>query len=321
MSYGHGRFEDALYQQTQQLRFLESPEGQRYMNGFQDDWAGKRKLGWPPGFLWKITYDTLRDGDPIYVSPDVTEIIDEAMRTFEPEPILKSDPFVPCGFAYFPRSIVRPDRRGKENGVRAVAWQTVTDNAVPVAPDDDRAKGLWISLFSHETDANGDELLDYRLVHPLFELQYLHGTFMPFEEDGWLLEKGIDLKTDDTLDPEVVEATARNQWVLPQVLWRIGQQIVPVQERAQRQFRRDARRHGLERDEVAVLRLRRSNIRYDGEPEGEGNWSHRWMVRGHWRNAWYPSLKQHRQVWIAPHVKGPDDKPLILKDRAVEFVR
>ena len=38
---------------------------------------------------------------------------------------------------------------------------------------------------------------------------------------------------------------------------------------------------------------------------------HRWMVRGHWRQQWYPSLEINRPVWIAPHLKGPVGAPLL----------
>lgn len=38
---------------------------------------------------------------------------------------------------------------------------------------------------------------------------------------------------------------------------------------------------------------------------------HSWVVRGFWRNHWYASQAVHRPVWIAPHVRGPADKPLI----------
>jgi hypothetical protein len=38
-------------------------------------------------------------------------------------------------------------------------------------------------------------------------------------------------------------------------------------------------------------------------------WSHRWMVRGHWRRQFFPSRHANAPVWIHPHIKGPDDKP------------
>jgi len=39
-------------------------------------------------------------------------------------------------------------------------------------------------------------------------------------------------------------------------------------------------------------------------------WSHRWLVRGHWRQQPYgPQRKLRRMTWIDPFVKGPEDKP------------
>jgi hypothetical protein len=53
-------------------------------------------------------------------------------------------------------------------------------------------------------------------------------------------------------------------------------------------------------------------------PGGERptDWSHRWIVGGHWRQQPHgPGGTLRRPTWIAPHLKGPDDKPLVLKDR------
>lgn len=35
-----------------------------------------------------------------------------------------------------------------------------------------------------------------------------------------------------------------------------------------------------------------------------------WTVRGHIRQQWYPSLQKNLPVYIHPHLKGPEDKPL-----------
>jgi hypothetical protein len=40
------------------------------------------------------------------------------------------------------------------------------------------------------------------------------------------------------------------------------------------------------------------------------SYDHRWIVRGHHRAQWYPSLQAHKVIWIAPYVKGPEDLPL-----------
>lgn len=40
----------------------------------------------------------------------------------------------------------------------------------------------------------------------------------------------------------------------------------------------------------------------------------RWVVRGHWRNQWYPSLGKHQPVWIAEHEAGHESADLVQHD-------
>jgi hypothetical protein len=41
------------------------------------------------------------------------------------------------------------------------------------------------------------------------------------------------------------------------------------------------------------------------------NWSHRWIVRGHWRNQPYgPGSELRKLIWVDAHIKGPEDRPL-----------
>ena len=79
--------------------------------------------------------------------------------------------------------------------------------------------------------------------------------------------------------------------------------------------RRRTQRAGLPERDVRIVRLRRglADQRAAAQPAGAGGreWRHRWVVRGHWRNQWYPSLGDHRPKWIAPYLKGPDDAPLL----------
>ncbi len=66
---------------------------------------------------------------------------------------------------------------------------------------------------------------------------------------------------------------------------------------------------------VNVVHLRRRVPAFDreGDRDRSIDWSHRWVVRGHWRNQWHPNSKRYAPVWVMPHVKGPEDKPLIVK--------
>ena len=76
--------------------------------------------------------------------------------------------------------------------------------------------------------------------------------------------------------------------------------------------------------EVVVVRLRRRSVDDEAGHDGADEhvpWSHRWLVSGHWRNQWLPSRAAHRLQWISNHIKGPTNKPLIVKDRVTAWVR
>lgn len=72
---------------------------------------------------------------------------------------------------------------------------------------------------------------------------------------------------------------------------------------------------------ITCASLRRHRYTSDAEREAEAReYSHRWIVRGHMRNQPYGPRhveggQKHERVWIAPYIKGPEDKPLVLKDR------
>lgn len=79
-------------------------------------------------------------------------------------------------------------------------------------------------------------------------------------------------------------------------------------------------------DTVTCASLRRQRYLSEAEREAEArDYSHRWIVRGHMRNQPVGPRnteggQKHLRVWIAPYVKGPEDKPLILKDRVQLFI-
>jgi hypothetical protein len=67
-------------------------------------------------------------------------------------------------------------------------------------------------------------------------------------------------------------------------------------------------------DGLRVLFLSSGAAVERAEGTGTVEWSHRWMVRGHWRLQPYgPDHKLRKTIWIDPYVKGPEDKPLDIR--------
>lgn len=77
-----------------------------------------------------------------------------------------------------------------------------------------------------------------------------------------------------------------------------------------RAAQRRAKREGKEPPPIRVISIRGAAVT-GGTGDGQREWKHRWMVRGHWRRQWYRSIQAHRPVWINPFIKGPDDAPLL----------
>jgi hypothetical protein len=80
-----------------------------------------------------------------------------------------------------------------------------------------------------------------------------------------------------------------------------------------RSVRREFKRVGQNDPDLLtnVVTLRRSahngNNSGNAEPLTHDN---QWWVSGHIRAQWYPSVKAHKLIWIAPHLKGPEGKPV-----------
>lgn len=49
--------------------------------------------------------------------------------------------------------------------------------------------------------------------------------------------------------------------------------------------------------------------------EPKRHYTHRWVVRGHWKRQWYPSQNRHRPIWISTYIAGPADTPIEYTDK------
>lgn len=76
-------------------------------------------------------------------------------------------------------------------------------------------------------------------------------------------------------------------------------------------------------EQLRVVKLRKT-VRRNGHQQGASEaveWSCQWAVAGHWKHHWYARSKEHRPIWIAPFIKGPDDKPFKQPSRVFAVVR
>jgi hypothetical protein len=309
------RWEDAAFEQEHLLSHLDDYFG-RLCDGYQTSAFGLPEDD-APHIVIGVQRELLRRADPIYVSGDSMTLWEAARDSFQPEPVHRTDLVVPCGFALLPWPTTMIDVSGRKVSYRAVSWMPVSTEHTRSWDEDVAGQGIWLSMYSHIDDQDevwvqaddGTDLHDYARDHG-WRWSLLHSTPVMFGDRIWERFEGDERDQSMTLFRHA------------QSLWRLMSQLVPVSTRLHRQARRQRARRHLSED-VTVIHLRRQ--RPGGEQHGESNveWSHQWLVRGHWRKQPYGAKDNpsYRQIWISPHVKGPEDKPLKVTKRVFSFDR
>jgi hypothetical protein len=253
--------------------------------------------------------------DPVFVSPDMMRLVEAASRTFQPESVLETDMLVRVGLAYLPWPLRLPALAeavpadvptGLEMAIRVINWA--------VAPDVTGKLRVNLNLFHAMADADTLKRGTREMRVPF--------PFVPELTLNWPLSEPW---TATHLDANPVGTDDLNDLLglFLQVLWRLMLQTISVKDKkpVEKHAQKRAARMELPESDVLVVTLRRPKHK-DPESEVDVQWSHRWMVEGHWRNQPYPSEGVHRQIWISPYIKGPEDKPFVPhKGRVFDFVR
>ena len=259
------RYEDALIWKLRLLEFTQSDLGGLYLTGFQDSLNAQHlpEERQPPGMIRELQRRCLDEGDPIYVSAEMTDLVDAARVDFTPEKLLPGDPWTPTGFALFPRAIVLDDAPLSEktlgrspNGlipVRAISWHAMHSEDLSVGC-------FWISFYNHVADDG--EIAGYSeedRAHIIAPMLLGHTWQWTWGQDPTLPENQPARVEGE--DPAESMLRAREQAAFVQTFWRLGQQFVPVKHRAPRPLRREAKRKRRREEEITVMTLRRARAR------------------------------------------------------------
>ena len=282
----------------------------------------------------------LREGDLWYVDDDLCALLASAhpsMPAFAPRP---SDLPSKVGFAVFaepiaayPAAVTRRDDvvellaaaggggaelRDRADRLYADQARIVAVSWGPVDNPNWPAGGLWMSFYAasqlHFGDIIDDPDTARRARAMLPPLTVDNEAAIAWRPDG--------APVDGYLLPSGDQQPGTLAWArLVFAAFQLAAQAnlaETEQQRTPRPERRRTERAQLPARDVRVIRLRRGlATERDADPAADGDreWRHRWVVRGHWRNQWYPSLADHRPKWIAPYLKGPADAPLLGGDK------
>lgn len=243
---------------------------------------------------------SLAKAEYFHVAEPMMELAKVAARTLDEAVLYREDLPARDGFAYFASPLpayLANDGVGDKFDVVAASWTEV--------PALDALMITW--YISRESSYQVVDNGGWEAAHPSSRVvQYLCNL--------WLLGKaghGVYMVGGEPR-PLTEDFFGSNIGVLFSV-WHIMKQALASVTRAHydRASRRRFTKRNEEPPEVRVITLRRASPESEKDNDREWDYHHRWIVRGHWRRQWYPSQQAHRPVWIAPHIKGPEDAPLL----------
>jgi hypothetical protein len=268
----------------------------------------------------------LPDASAYFVSADMAAIASHAAKSMPDQAFRSDDPPARTGWMMFDAPIARFQSEDETYPITATAWPvwrtpifngpdgfgTVRDKGTPEGAAD-------------EGEKPPDRICD---VLEVYLCASIRDTLVPVadvhleEGDSWGEESRVHV------DRSEQEYFDHDPYAVVRAAWSIMQQSVLTRRsiaqlddtKVDRPTRRRMARLHLP-SALIIVRLRRLEHPESDLPPEKVDWSHRWLATGHWRNQWLPSINAHRLQWINPYVKGPNDRPLVLKNRVTAWVR
>jgi hypothetical protein len=256
--------------------------------------------------------EAIRDAQLYWVSPEMTEVIETLAPSI---PDCYPQPPVENGFVMFAKSVAGTDAaNGLPISTTAILWDaTVLAHTGACIALETYA---WRDLVSDYVTMPEDDKERFRRAIPtrLFPTGGSEWPTQSMTSDFSRLPADDPTKRLSMLEDRRLMATF---WAL------CSQRIVveSVEPPSRAQLREAKRRGHREPPPVRVIRLREVTHAGHGGAGQARDWSHRWIVGSHWRSQWYPSTGQHRPKLIDSYVKGPQDKPLIVRETVRALVR
>lgn len=247
-------------------------------------WASSVQALWPLASNHAAaTADVIRRGEIAFIDPDVMAITRHAIASLPDDEVFKADDLPSLGgFVRFgtPMSVQMLGVRRLE-GFGPLDQDDVTIGGFAYAAKVESGEIESVDFWAFDTDLR---LVWLSAIYPNFHPNYDHASV---QVHRWsyklLIAYGRVVRDRMHESPQDVGRAAKRQ------AERRGRQLPPVR--------------------VAYLR----RTQHGATGSSDVDWSHRWVVSGHWRNHWHPKEQEHRRRWIESYIKGPDDKPLVVR--------
>jgi hypothetical protein len=254
----------------------------------------------------------LIQADIYHVRSDVVDLVSAAAEHVPYHPVLDGDELpASVGFVQLAKPLGFTDVHGKVVRVHAFQWWPACIDIIdPESGAGRTAPIVAYGLYGNSYDQADDYVREAEQPHPLRWPLAATGMYPADQKAFPLIPADTAGRGEQLALPADAWADAELQrWLLS--WWIVVDTVAP--KPARRRVQRAMGTKDVTIPTVKIVDLRRRATTTSTRTTGGVDWTHRWGVRPHWRRAWRPSVGTHRLRLIGFHIKGPDDKPLVLK--------
>lgn len=304
------------------------------------NWGGNDAAQWRSS-QWDMALETVRTSaayaEVFRVTEPMSHIVEalaDGMSGIEHVP-RRDEIYSYNGLVFFERPLPVTDVRGNRMLVHWLTWSPVNVGSRPdVSREEEPGEpGFLISLWN-DLQIEPDEVMREQPAESIaYHLRVL-GRWAPMGLDvttvdarvgpAWTSpdEATVERLVADGVPPEVAQRGSTNTLRYVVALWTLmNQTLTDLREERPRKRKRFGPQRMPQRESITVITLRRRASDPDHDPSSV-EWQHRWLVRGHPRQQRYgPHNAWVKSIWIAPHIKGPEGRPLVVTRKIYDVRR
>lgn len=326
--------EDALRMKHLLEEDVNQPSFDKFIEGGWGDGSPRaNNTPYSMGPVVQSIRSTLKLAETFYLDAKMMPLIESTYQEMSEGPLCVEDLPTKHGFLWIPAGLSVTDIRGTLTRIHALTWGKIGNNMAVVYYTDkydmlDEANRQMMSESPEAYEASyrlspvhlgiygfGEEMPTQVVVENKPPFDYPFNTVRL--EDGYLELEGWDLGEQHKAPDIPFQYTVA-------ILRLMQETIVSVSdEEVSRNFRRKLERENRPERKVSVIALRKVYSRHHGEHR-EIEWSHRWVVRGHYRKQ--PCKDEDgnwstKTIYIRPYLKGPEDAPLLVREHVYSLKR
>jgi hypothetical protein len=244
----------------------------------------------------------------------------------------------PTGLVVFEKPIIGTDSNSdQEVQVDAINWGVGTMAPTPSRPNSEECLGIssyrCLNVTAWDktvTDTLKNNVITSAQAKVLYANKPVEPRWSYLGRSDWPLVDSLNQAPFGECTEQQALSFIEDRRIMAALFTLLAQEAISETEYISipRQTRRRAERVGVapEANNLRVINLRkrlRNVPAEDGEPiESAGRYSHRWVVNPFYR--WQrvgPGRQERRLTLVSGHVRGPEDRPLKLKQEVRAWVR